>query len=102
MAMLRMLMSLAAIAMLLGSAMATNYTVGGPNGGWDQSTDAQAWAASKTFFVGDNLSKPSKRLTFLELVKLLASIFPYRVWYFYWTFEVMPSFVFSRQFFHML
>ncbi|XP_055824000.1 uclacyanin 1-like [Solanum dulcamara] len=55
MEMLRMLMSLAAIAMLLGSAMATNYTVGGPNGGWDQSTDAQAWAASKTFFVGDNL-----------------------------------------------
>ncbi|XP_006360596.1 uclacyanin-2-like [Solanum tuberosum] len=55
MAMLKMLMSLAAIAMLLGSAMATNYTVGGPNGGWDQSTDAQAWAASKTFFVGDNL-----------------------------------------------
>ncbi|KAK4714223.1 hypothetical protein R3W88_020130 [Solanum pinnatisectum] len=55
MAMLRMLMSLAAISMLLGSAMATNYTVGGPNGGWDQSTDVQAWAASKTFFVGDNL-----------------------------------------------
>ncbi|XP_049352959.1 uclacyanin 1-like [Solanum verrucosum] len=55
MAMLRMLMSLAAIAMLLGSAMATNYTVGGPNGGWDQSTDVQAWAASKTFFVGDDL-----------------------------------------------
>lgn len=59
--MLRMLMSLAAITMLLGSAMATNYTVGSPNGGWDQSTDVQAWAASKTFFVGDNLSKPCKR-----------------------------------------
>ncbi|CAN4103449.1 unnamed protein product [Withania somnifera] len=53
--MLRLLMSLAAIAMLLGPAMATNYTVGSPNGGWDQSTDVQAWAASKTFFVGDNL-----------------------------------------------
>ncbi|KAF3622607.1 putative cysteine-rich repeat secretory protein 38-like [Capsicum annuum] len=55
MAMLRMLMSLAAIAMLVGSAIATNYTVGGPNGGWDQSTDVQAWAASKTFYVGDKL-----------------------------------------------
>ncbi|KAM3395399.1 uclacyanin 1 [Capsicum galapagoense] len=55
MAMLRMLMSLAAIAMLVGSAIATNYTVGGPNGGWDQSTDVQAWAASKTFYIGDKL-----------------------------------------------
>ncbi|CAN4104825.1 unnamed protein product [Withania somnifera] len=53
--MLRILMSLAAIGNLLGSAMATNYTVGSPNGGWDQSTDVQAWAASRTFFVGDNL-----------------------------------------------
>ncbi|XP_059283168.1 uclacyanin 1-like [Lycium ferocissimum] len=55
MAMLRILMSLAAIAMLLGLAMATDYTVGGPNGGWDPTSDLQAWAASKTFFVGDNL-----------------------------------------------
>ncbi|KAK4368460.1 hypothetical protein RND71_012252 [Anisodus tanguticus] len=55
MAMLRILMSLAAIAMLLGSAMATNYTVGGPGGGWDQTSDLQAWAASKSFFVGDTL-----------------------------------------------
>lgn len=53
--MLKMLMSLAAIAMLLGNVMATNYTVGGPNGGWDQFSDVQGWAASKTFFVGDNL-----------------------------------------------
>ncbi|XP_060190957.1 uclacyanin 1-like [Lycium barbarum] len=55
MAMIRILMSLAAIAMLLGCVMATDYTVGGPNGGWDQTSDLQAWAASKTFFVGDNL-----------------------------------------------
>ncbi|MCD7460180.1 hypothetical protein HAX54_043029 [Datura stramonium] len=55
MAMLRILMRLAVTTMLLGSAMATNYTVGDPNGGWQQSGDLQAWAASKTFFVGDNL-----------------------------------------------
>ncbi|KAJ8568507.1 hypothetical protein K7X08_028040 [Anisodus acutangulus] len=55
MAMLRILMSLAAIAMLLGSTMATNYTVGGPDGGWDQISDLFGWAASKTFYVGDNL-----------------------------------------------
>ncbi|KAF3950445.1 hypothetical protein CMV_023805 [Castanea mollissima] len=55
MAMLRTLMSLAISAMLINLAMAANYTVGGPNGGWDTSTNIQTWASSQTFLVGDNL-----------------------------------------------
>ncbi|KAK6134862.1 hypothetical protein DH2020_031403 [Rehmannia glutinosa] len=35
--------------------MAVNYTVGAPNGGWDQSTDLTAWASSQRFVPGDNL-----------------------------------------------
>ncbi|XP_009602744.1 uclacyanin 1-like [Nicotiana tomentosiformis] len=54
MAMLRTLLSLAAIAMVLNSAMAANHTVGG-NGGWSQGADYKTWAASETFLVGDNL-----------------------------------------------
>lgn len=57
MAMLRTLMSLAISAILINLAMAANYTVGGPNGGWDTSTNIQTWASSQTFLVGDNLSK---------------------------------------------
>ena len=57
MAMLRALMSLAISAMLNNLAMAANYTVGGPNGGWDTSTNVQTWASSQSFLVGDNLSK---------------------------------------------
>lgn len=57
MAVLRILVSLAATAMLIQLAMATNYTVGGPNGGWDITTDLQSWASSQSFLVGDNLSK---------------------------------------------
>ncbi|GER53249.1 early nodulin 20 [Striga asiatica] len=44
-----------AIFMYLNLAMAANYTVGGPNGGWDQSTDLATWASSITFLEGDNL-----------------------------------------------
>ncbi|XP_050250263.1 uclacyanin 1-like [Quercus robur] len=55
MAMLRALMSLAISAMLINLAMAANYTVGGPNGGWDTSTNVQTWASSQSFLVGDNL-----------------------------------------------
>lgn len=58
MAMLRTLLSLAAISMVFGSAMAANHTVGG-NSGWRQGADYKTWAASETFLVGDNLSKPS-------------------------------------------
>ncbi|MCD7469931.1 hypothetical protein HAX54_009349 [Datura stramonium] len=55
MAMVRILMSLATIAMVFGSAMAANHTVGAPNGGWDQNTNLATWAASETFVVGANL-----------------------------------------------
>ncbi|GMY09948.1 uclacyanin 1-like [Fagus crenata] len=56
MAMLRStLMSLAISTMLINLAMATNYTVGGPNGGWDTGTNLQTWASSQSFLVGDNL-----------------------------------------------
>ncbi|KAH7522822.1 hypothetical protein ACOSP7_002590 [Xanthoceras sorbifolium] len=49
------LICLAATALLMQLAMAANYTVGGPNGGWDASTDIQTWATSQSFSVGDNL-----------------------------------------------
>lgn len=38
-------------------AVAANYTVGGPKGSWDTATDQQTWASSRSFRVGDNLSK---------------------------------------------
>lgn len=57
MAMVRLLMNLATIAILFGSTMAANHTVGAPQGRWDQSTDLTTWAASETFLVGDSLSK---------------------------------------------
>ncbi|KAI9391652.1 hypothetical protein POPTR_007G120200v4 [Populus trichocarpa] len=53
--MVRTFTSLALMAMMLRLAMAANYTVGGPNGGWDATTNLQAWAASNQFLVGDNL-----------------------------------------------
>lgn len=43
--------------MLIQLSMAANYTVGGPNGGWDTATDLRTWATSQKFLVGDNLSK---------------------------------------------
>ncbi|KAK6253040.1 hypothetical protein QUC31_014760 [Theobroma cacao] len=55
MAVLRTLVGLAATAMLIQLAMAANYTVGGPSGSWDSSTDLQTWVASQKFVVGDNL-----------------------------------------------
>jgi hypothetical protein len=55
--MLKTLMSLAMPAMLIKLAMAANYIVGGPNGGWDTTTSLQTWASSQSFSVGDNLSK---------------------------------------------
>ncbi|XP_022749087.1 uclacyanin 1-like [Durio zibethinus] len=55
MAVLRTIVGLAVTAMLIQLAMAANYTVGGPNGGWDTSTDLQTWVASQNFAVGDNL-----------------------------------------------
>ncbi|KAL3714790.1 hypothetical protein ACJRO7_006658 [Eucalyptus globulus] len=49
------LMSLLFATLLLDLAVATNYVVGGLNGGWDTNTDQATWASSQTFLVGDNL-----------------------------------------------
>ncbi|KAH6827092.1 hypothetical protein C2S53_004698 [Perilla frutescens var. hirtella] len=53
----RLLVSLFAVmgVMFIDMAKAANYTVGAPNGGWDQSTDLTTWPSSLTFFQGDNL-----------------------------------------------
>ncbi|KAK3184314.1 hypothetical protein Dsin_031600 [Dipteronia sinensis] len=57
MAVQRTLICLAATtALLMQLAMAATYTVGGPNGGWDVTTNLQTWATSQSFFVGDNLN----------------------------------------------
>lgn len=56
MAMLRILANLAAFALVMELAMAANFNVGAPNGGWDLLTSLQAWANSKNFTVGDSLS----------------------------------------------
>ncbi|CAL9013822.1 unnamed protein product [Prunus brigantina] len=50
------LVSLVVVTMLIELAMAASYNVGGPNGGWDSTTDLQTWASSQTFLVGDNLN----------------------------------------------
>lgn len=50
-------MSLLFATVLVELAMATNYVVGGVNGGWDMNTDQTTWASSQTFLAGDNLSK---------------------------------------------
>ncbi|GAV79956.1 Cu_bind_like domain-containing protein [Cephalotus follicularis] len=55
MAMQGTLMSLAVSAFLIKLAIAANYTVGAPGGGWDQTTNLQNWASSQSFSVGDNL-----------------------------------------------
>lgn len=53
---LRILVNVAVIALIMELAMAANYTVGAPNGGWDLMTSLQAWANSKNFSVGDSLT----------------------------------------------
>lgn len=55
--MVKILMILSTIAIVFGSTMAANHTVGAPNGRWDDNTDLTTWAASQTFIVGDSLSK---------------------------------------------
>ncbi|XP_068639302.1 uclacyanin 1 [Aristolochia californica] len=67
---LRTVITLTALAMLVEFAVAANITVGGPNGGWDQSTILQSWASSQTFKVGDNLVFQYTALhTVLEVTK---------------------------------
>ena len=72
MAVLRTLVCLAATAMIIQLAMAANYTVGGPSGGWDTSTDLQTWVASQKFAVGDNLSKSYAHINILYITLLLS------------------------------
>lgn len=58
MSIMKTLMCLAlSSTMVIQLAMATDYTVGGPTGGWDSVTNLQGWASSQPFSVGDNLSK---------------------------------------------
>ena len=55
---LRTLVIAAAVAAaFVDTAMAANYVVGAPTGGWDLNTQFQSWANAKKFFVGDTLSK---------------------------------------------
>ncbi|XP_027344104.1 uclacyanin 1 [Abrus precatorius] len=44
------------VAILIKLALATNYNVGGPNGGWDTNSNLQSWASSQKFSVGDSLT----------------------------------------------
>ncbi|XP_041993817.1 uclacyanin 1-like [Salvia splendens] len=54
--MMKTILSLVVMAaVLMGMAAAVNYTVGSPDGGWDQSTDLQTWSTSLSFVEGDNL-----------------------------------------------
>lgn len=41
---------------LLGLAVATDHTIGGPSG-WTVGASLRTWAAGQTFAVGDNLGK---------------------------------------------
>ncbi|CAJ1956378.1 unnamed protein product [Sphenostylis stenocarpa] len=43
------------LAILIKLALATNFIVGGPNGGWDTNSNLQSWASSQIFSVGDSL-----------------------------------------------
>lgn len=48
----------AAVALsLINAAMAADYVVGNPGGGWDGRTDYKSWAAAQAFAPGDTLSK---------------------------------------------
>ncbi|PNX66101.1 blue copper protein, partial [Trifolium pratense] len=55
MGVLEIILRVSFVAMFIKLAMATNHIVGGPNGGWDTSSDLQSWASSQQFSVGDNL-----------------------------------------------
>lgn len=47
--------SMVTMAVLIQAASCATYNVGGPNGGWDLSTDLQTWATTQTFVPGDSL-----------------------------------------------
>ncbi|PWA36697.1 cupredoxin superfamily protein [Artemisia annua] len=58
--MTKILMSVVATTMLFQLALAVDYNVGAPNGGWDTSTDLQSWSSAGRFLVGDNIEVPKK------------------------------------------
>jgi len=68
--------SMAFLAMFVNAAMATNHTVGAPRGSWDATTNLQAWAKSKTFSAGDNLSKFSIVFIFNALYTIILAVNP--------------------------
>ncbi|GMP66945.1 hypothetical protein CsSME_00027094 [Camellia sinensis var. sinensis] len=70
MAMLRTLVGLAVTGMLINVAMATSYTVGSPNGGWDLTTNLQGWASSQSFSAGDSLGNTHQTMLCLKLRRL--------------------------------
>lgn len=55
MGVLEIIIRVSFVAILIKLAMATNYIVGGPNGGWDTNSNLQAWASSQKISVGDSL-----------------------------------------------
>ncbi|KAJ1382486.1 Phytocyanin domain [Sesbania bispinosa] len=55
MGVLEIIVRVSFVAILIKLCMATNHIVGGPNGGWDATSDLQSWSSSQKFSVGDNL-----------------------------------------------
>ncbi|XP_057457978.1 uclacyanin 1-like [Lotus japonicus] len=55
MGVLQVIIRLSLVATLIKLAMATDHIVGGPNGGWDATSNLQSWGTSQQFSVGDNL-----------------------------------------------
>lgn len=39
------------LAILIKLALATDYIVGGPNGGWDTNSNLQSWAVVSSFLM---------------------------------------------------
>nr|CAD1829314.1 unnamed protein product [Ananas comosus var. bracteatus] len=50
------LVCIASMAAMVRFARSADYTVGGPSGGWDTSTDLKTWAANQKLAVGDSLT----------------------------------------------
>ncbi|KAL1298939.1 hypothetical protein HN51_043227 [Arachis hypogaea] len=55
MGVLEIIVRVTLVTVLIKLVMATDHIVGGPNGGWDTSSDLQSWALSQKFSVGDKL-----------------------------------------------
>ncbi|KAJ1285750.1 hypothetical protein BS78_03G300900 [Paspalum vaginatum] len=64
------MVSVAVALSLINVAMAVDYVVGNPAGGWDGRTDYKNWAASQTFASGDTLTfKYNSYHSVLEVTK---------------------------------